>query len=162
MNETLIQLDEGASIPTRAHADDVGYDVKAVHVSYQDEYGREQTDLEGYVYKIKIDTGIHLCPPAGYHFELLPNSRLAKSLFTMPNSIGLIDPCYTGSVKVILSALWVCTLAEAKASISKGTVCGQLVLRKTHSTAFWLVDTLPATERGNGGFGSTQKGGQSE
>lgn len=157
MNETLIQLDPGASIPTRAHEDDVGYDVKALHVSYQDEYGREQTDLEGYVYKIKIDTGIHLRPPAGYHFELLPNSRMAKSLFTMPNSIGLIDPGYTGGIKVILSALWVCTLAEAKAAITKGTVCGQLVLRKTLSTAFWLVDTLPPTERGNGGFGSTQK-----
>lgn len=161
MNETLIQLDEGASIPTRAHADDVGYDVKAVHVSYQDRYGSEVTDPQTFIRKIKIDTGLHLCPPAGYHFEVVPNSRLAKSVFCMPNSIGLIDPGYTGSVKVILSALWACTLAEAKAAISKGTVCGQLVLRKTLSTTFKQVETLPATERGNGGFGSTQKGAES-
>lgn len=164
---TLIQLDPGATIPTRAHETDVGYDVKAlrtVAVCHNgDEYPFNTPDEINLIYLsrrsiqyLKIDTGIHITPPAGFYFELVPNSRLAKTPFHYGNSIGVIDPDYTGSIKVILrntgSDFYVFAHAD---KVLPGNVVGQLILRPMLTTTFQQVDHLTPTDRADGGFGST-------
>lgn len=162
---TKIQLDPGATIPTRAHTTDVGYDVRALHTYAVQGDGTEHKlttaadclALRTYridIAKLKIDTGIHVTPPTGYYFELAPNSRLAKTPFIYANSIGIIDPGYTGSIRVILNCINNITPADIEPFLP-GSVVGQLILRKQHSTTFEQVPTLEQTERGTGGFGST-------
>lgn len=154
---TLIVLDNGAQMPTRAHSTDVGYDVRATSVSYQLD---KSFDKGGRIVRYECGTGLHICPPRGYHFELLANSRIAKMGLVIPNGIGLIDPDYTGEIKVFLvPAAGVPLRSLKEAQISRGDVVGQLVLRKTHDAAFCEVPALLTTERGNGGFGSTDEKG---
>lgn len=162
----LIQLDPGATIPTRAHDTDVGYDVTscrftvvhpngmrticttAEHIT--DATGMQKYDHPGTDY-IEIDTGIHLTPPPGYYFELVPNSRQAKTTVSWGNSIGIIDPTYTGSIKIIIKH----GKLEDLTRYLPGNVVGQLILRPLLSADFQQVDQLATTERGSGGFGST-------
>lgn len=167
ITNAMIQLDPGATIPTRAHETDVGYDVKAlrtVAVCHNgDEYPFNTPDEINLIYLsrrsiqyLKIDTGIHISPPAGFYFELVPNSRLAKTPFHYGNSIGVIDPDYTGSIKVILkntgSDFYIFAHAD---KVLPGNVVGQLILRPMLSTTFTQVDRLQDTDRADGGFGST-------
>ena len=153
----LIVLDKGAHMPTRAHSSDVGYDVRATSVSYQLD---KAFDQGGRIVRYECGTGLHICPPRGYHFELMANSRIAKMGLVIPNGIGLIDPDYTGEIKVFLvPAAGVPLRSLKEAQISRGDVVGQLVLRKTHDVDFCEISALLPTSRGNGGFGSTAKKG---
>ncbi len=163
-----VQLDEGAQLPSRAHDTDVGYDVKALHVTVVDITGdeypiRDKEDAESlcemdlYPVKVKIDTGVHVKPEHGYWVELVPNSRLAKTAFIYGNSIGVIDPDYTGSMRVILNVL---TPSEFYRDIFKfipGETVGQLIIHEQLSLDIEVVDKLDDTVRGDGGFGSTEK-----
>lgn len=163
---TLIQLDPGATIPTRAHETDVGYDVTScrltvVHsngmrtICTTEEHISEATGMQRYdtpgADYIEIDTGIHITPPPGYYFELVPNSRQAKTTVSWGNSIGIIDPTYTGSIKIIIKSGKIKDLAR----YLPGNVVGQLILRPHLSCNFTQVDHLTPTERADGGFGST-------
>ena len=147
--QVKIQLDPGARIPTRAHDTDTGYDIHAltVDVAY-----RRCGNLN-LIWKVRIDTGVHLQPPAGYYFELVPNSRISKTPFSYANSIGIIDQGYTGSLKVVLNADY--NLTDKNLIPAPGDVVGQLILRKHLEADFIQVDTLTPTERGSNGFGST-------
>ena len=163
---TKIQLDPGATIPTRAHDTDVGYDVTscrftvvhpngmrticttAEHIT--DATGMQKYDHPGTDY-IEIDTGVHITPPPGYYFELVPNSRQAKTTVSWGNSIGIIDPTYTGSIKIIIKN----GKLEDLARYLPGNVVGQLILRPHLTTTFTQVDHLAPTTRADGGFGST-------
>ena len=163
----LVQLDPGATIPTRAHETDVGYDVTscrftvvhpngmrticttAEHIT--DATGMQKYDHPGTDY-IEIDTGIHITPPTGYYFELVPNSRQAKTTVSWGNSIGIIDPTYTGSIKIIIKR----GKPEDLARYLPGNVVGQLILRPLLTTTFTQVDHLTPTDRADGGFGSTE------
>ena len=163
----LVQLDPGATIPTRAHETDVGYDVTssrftvvhpngmrticttAEHIT--DATGMQKYDHPGTDY-IEIDTGVHITPPPGYYFELVPNSRQAKTTVSWGNSIGIIDPTYTGSIKIIIKKGKI----EDLARYLPGNVVGQLILRPHLTTTFTQVEKLPETERADGGFGSTE------
>lgn len=162
----LIQLDPGASIPTRAHTTDVGYDVTSCRFTVVHSNGMcticttaelitEATGMQRYDHPatdyIEIDTGIHITPPPGYYFELVPNSRQAKTTVSWGNSIGIIDPTYTGSIKIIIKKGKI----EDLARYLPGNVVGQLILRPMLSCNFTQVDHLTPTERADGGFGST-------
>lgn len=162
-----IKLDKGAAMPTRAHESDVGYDIKALHTYFVTPDGfeieivtREDCELlsheESRIYKIKIDTGVHVKPEAGYYVEVVPNSRLSKTPFVYGNSIGIIDPEYTGSIKVVLSPCEEVVVPDLFKFLP-GNVVGQLIIRHKHDADFEQVDQLEETERGEGGFGSTEK-----
>ena len=161
-----VQLDPGAEMPTRAHDTDVGYDVKALrtwlvqgdgteHPMNTPEDIRRAYELSLDCAKIKIDTGVHVTPEHGYYVELVPNSRLAKTPFMYANSYGVIDPCYNGSMRVILNCVNRLT-PDDLLPFMPGKVVGQLIIRERISADFEQVDELEDTERGSGGFGSTE------
>lgn len=145
-----IKLDDGAFMPERAHSTDVGYDVRALTVSV----ALLRNGKENIIWKVEIDTGVHVTPPEGYYFELVPNSRIAKSPFYYGNSIGVIDPDYTGSIKVVLNCEY--GVSNENFIPQEGDVVGQLILRPKLDVDFVQVNSLKETERGNGGFGSTK------
>lgn len=162
-----VQLDPGAEMPTRAHDTDVGYDVKALctwlvqgdgteHPMNTPEDIRRARMLSLDCAKIKIDTGVHVTPEPGFYVELVPNSRLAKTPFMYANSFGVIDPAYTGSMRVILNCVNRLT-PDDLLPFMPDKVVGQLIIRERISADFEQVDELEDTERGSGGFGSTEK-----
>ena len=166
---SLIQLDPGATIPTRAHDTDVGYDVTSISLTAvllngaRVSIDNPKTQLPDFAcaaihdekYAIDyyiVDTGVHLTPPPGYYFDLVPNSRQSKITVAWNNSIGVIDPGYTGSIKIIIKH----AMYKDLVPYLPGKVVGQLILRPHLSTTFTQVPALPTTTRADGGFGSTE------
>ena len=154
MNASKIKLYEDATMPTRAHSDDVGYDLTVA--ASRIETAMRNKELSS---RVIIDTGVAVEPPNGYHVEVVPNSRICKTGFAMPNSPGIIDPGYRGTIKLVYVPCALVKKDEACELFAKGKVCGQLIIRKTEHLPMVQVDTLTETERGTGGFGSTEKKG---
>lgn len=151
MIKVKVKLDPGAKMPQRAHDTDVGYDIRALNV----DVAYRRNGKENIIWKVFIDTGVHITPPDGYYCELVPNSRLAKTPFHYGNSIGIIDPGYTGSIRAILTCEF--NVINEDLIPKPGDVIGQLIIRRHHEADFEQVEELENTERGDGGFGSTAR-----
>lgn len=98
-----IKLDEGAWLPAKAHEwvngvpGDAGYDVKVLRAEAERIAPAPGCRI-GWV-RVKLDTGIHVQPPTGYRIMAVPNSRVTKTGFILPNSPGTIDANYRGSIR---------------------------------------------------------------
>ena len=159
-----IKLDEGATMPTRAHDTDVGYDIRALSVEpsegrtlyitgYKNEIARGSHNFSYITFNnyVVVHTGVHIQPEPGYYAELIPNSRWGKRSYIC-YSPGIIDPGYTGEIIAIFKPHpW----DEVEDSINPGDVVGQLIIRKKYDAEFEVTDKLDETDRGEGGFGST-------
>ena len=98
--------------------------------------------------------GFVMALPAGYEAQIRPRSGLAlKHGLSVPNAPGTIDADYRGEIKVLLV-----NLGKEPITITRGMRIAQMVIAQVES-AQWNevsnVDTLPASDRGAGGFGST-------
>ena len=131
--------DERAVFPTKAHKSDIGYDLTAIEVYKQ--ISKKITLFE---------TGIAVSPPDGYYIEIVPRSSMSKTGYMLANSVGTIDPDYTGTLKIALIKIDD-DLPDIKLPFTR---C-QLVLRKAEYADVVKVEKLNETVRGNGGFGST-------
>jgi dUTP pyrophosphatase len=101
--------------------------------------------------RVLAPTGLTIALPAGYEAQVRPRSGLAlKHGITCLNTPGTIDADYRGEVKVILI-----NLGQEGFTIKRGERIAQLVIAPVTQGAWKLVDTLPDTARGAGGFGST-------
>jgi len=100
-----------------------------------------------------IKTGISISIPQGYEGQVRPRSGNAlKYGITVLNSPGTIDADYTGEVGVILT-----NTDHIPFIINHGDRIAQLVIAKHERVEFNEVETLEETNRGEGGFGSTNK-----
>ena len=98
-----------------------------------------------------VATGLALAIPQGYEIQVRPRSGLAlKHGITVPNTPGTIDSDYRGELKVILI-----NHGAEPFAIARGDRVAQLVLAPVVQAAWDEVAELDATERGEGGFGST-------
>lgn len=109
----------------------------------------KQTERDAKAGKLLVPTGISVAIPPGYYGRIAPRSGLA-----LKNSIdvgaGVIDGDYRGKVGVILF-----NFDDQPFVISAGDRIAQLILEKYAEAPVEVVDTLPPTTRGSGGFGST-------
>lgn len=98
-----------------------------------------------------VPTGIAIALPAGFEAQVRPRSGLAlKHGVTVLNSPGTVDSDYRGEIRAILV-----NLGDSPFRISRGMKIAQLVVAP-HAHADWIeASQLAATERGTGGFGST-------
>jgi dUTP pyrophosphatase len=102
-----------------------------------------------------IPTGMamHLKDP-GYAALILPRSGLGhKSGIVLGNLVGLIDSDYQGQLMV---SAW--NRSAQAFTIEPMERIAQLVIVPVIQASFNLVDAFVATERGEGGYGSTGKG----
>jgi len=98
-----------------------------------------------------VPTGFSIAVPPGYEAQVRPRSGLAlRHGVTVLNSPGTIDADYRGPVNVILA-----NLGDEPFSISRGDRIAQLLIAPVSRANFELVDALPESARGDGGFGST-------
>lgn len=101
---------------------------------------------------IKIDTGIAITPQEGWGISGRAQSRIATRGFLFQLGISTIDNDYTGRIFFLYAPRH----GHAEYEIfGLGMKCGQIVYEEQHEPTYEVVNELPATERGNGGFGST-------
>lgn len=135
------RLDPEAVLPEHAHPGDAGLDL------------RSAIDVEvAPGARVPVPTGLAVAIPEGHAGLVLPRSGLAsKHGLTMANAPGLIDAGYRGEI--------ICAVVnldrEHAVRIGRGDRIAQLVIVAVPDIAPRFVDELPATTRGEGGFGST-------
>lgn len=100
---------------------------------------------------VMIPTGFAMALPDGYAGLIYARSGLASKKGLAPaNKVGVIDSDYRGEVMVALH-----NHSNVPATIEPDERIAQLVVTPYVCAAFAEVDELDATERGEGGFGST-------
>jgi dUTP pyrophosphatase len=137
-------LEPGAVLPTRANDGDAGLDLRAAEPA-----------LLGPGERASIGTGIAVQIPDGHAGLVLPRSGLAlRHGISMVNAPGLIDSGYRGELRVLLLN----TDREAEFEIEPGARIAQLLITPYAVLEPIEAVELAASERGDGGFGSSGVG----
>ncbi|HEY3550112.1 MAG TPA: dUTP diphosphatase [Gaiellaceae bacterium] len=135
------RLAAGATLPTRAYEDDAGLDLSAC----------ERVEL-GPGERAVVSTGLAVAIPEGHAGLVLPRSGLAvRHGIGKVNAPGLIDSGYRGELKVVLLN----TDRNERFVVEPGMRIAQLVVVPVAMTEPKEVAELPASERGERGFGSS-------
>ena len=100
-----------------------------------------------------VKTGLFIALPDNYEAQIRPRSGLSyKKGITVLNSPGTIDADYRGEIGVILV-----NLSEENFKVDDGERIAQMVIAPYVKAQWSEVEELAATDRGEGGFGSTGK-----
>jgi dUTP pyrophosphatase len=98
-----------------------------------------------------IDAGFCMFLPTGWEAQIRPRSGLAvKYGLQVTNSPGTIDCDYTGRIKVVVN-----NTGKGPILIRHGERFAQICLKPVYIFDWEEVESLPETERGSNGFGST-------
>lgn len=99
-------------------------------------------------------TGVSIALPNGYVALVHPRSGLAaKHGITVLNAPGTVDAGYRGEIAVTLLN----TDLTNEFKVERGDRIAQLVIQAVEIAQFVVVEKLPDSDRGTGGFGSTGK-----
>ncbi len=98
-----------------------------------------------------VPTGLQIALPRGTEGQIRPRSGLAfKHGVTVLNAPGTLDSSYRGEVGVLLV-----NHGAEPFVVTRGERVAQLVVARYQPVRMVEVESLDATERGAGGFGST-------
>lgn len=166
MQVKIKKLHPDAVIPQRMSELAGGWDVTTTEII------KESPDF------VICKLGFSLQPPEGYKITLVPRSSLTKTKWVLQNSPGLGDADYLGEYQYRFRAIPIgiksynsteyesfgisydkyhIELDYPKFPYTVGDRIGQLYLEEVIPIEFIEVDELSNTERGEGGFGSTNK-----
>src|SRR6056300_1944338 len=138
MSLRVKKLSYDAIIPTRGSGGAVGYDI----------YSTDEVLIPP-AHRALVGSGVAIVLPAGCYGRVAPRSGLAVKNGIQVGA-GVIDPDYTGEVKVVLF-----NHSHADFLIKKGDRIAQLILERCETPRVEEIGALEETERGAGGFGST-------
>lgn len=133
------KLNTSAKLPTRAHSTDVGLDIYSLE-------GAIVKPGEGKVFS----TGIAAEFLPGCVGMLTDRSSMAKTGFKLAG--GIIDPGYTGELKVVLR-----NITNGDLNVQQGDRIAQLLIIPVQTPEVELVEELNNSERADRGFGSSGK-----
>lgn len=134
-------IDDGIEAPSYAQPGDAGADLRST-IDLVLEPGERRL----------VPTGVAVALPFGTVGLIHPRSGLAaKHGITVVNAPGTIDAGYRGEIHVCLLN----TDQTEAFRINRGDRIAQLVIQRIEIADFRIVDELPGSERGAGGFGST-------
>jgi dUTP pyrophosphatase len=134
------KLDSKAVTPAYAKAGDAAMDLTAISIAKVDK------DEFGY---LEYGTGLAIEIPEGYVGLLFPRSSISNSGLILTNSVGVIDSGYRGEIKFRFKHI------PDTSFYKVGDRIGQLIIMPYPQIEFEEVQELSSTERGEGGFGST-------
>ena len=138
-----IKLDEGAIVPTYAHETDACADL----------YAADDMTIPAHTFSNMIRTGVHIALPEGWMAMIFPRSSIgANTPNRLSNSVGIIDSEYRGQLGVLYD-----NLSNSDYEIKAGDRVAQMLVMPSYKFKADVVDILPASDRGEGGFGSTGK-----
>ncbi len=99
----------------------------------------------------RVPTGWAVAIPVGFEGQVRPRSGLAsKHGVTVINAPGTVDADYRGELQVALI-----NLGRDPFVIEHATRIAQMIIAPVSRVEITVVESLDATERGEGGFGST-------
>ena len=134
------KLNPNAIIPTYAHPTDAGADVSAVEVTV---VPAGKTVL--------VHTGLKLAIPKGYEVQVRPRSGLSlKTGLRVANAPGTIDSSYRGELGIIIT-----NTSSESYTIAAGDKIAQILIAPTPMMDFVETTISDTTDRGEGGFGSS-------
>jgi dUTP pyrophosphatase len=131
-------------VPKFAKPGDSGMDLKS----------REEVYIHHGETKV-VQTGMRIALPIGFELQVRSRSGLAsKADIFVLNSPGTVDSSYRGEIGVIIHNISMDTGFKVRRGdrIAQGVVC---VLPEVTIEVVSADDSLPDSERGSGGFGST-------
>lgn len=133
-----------AVIPRYSKPGDAGMDltvakVKKIFDPLTDEYT-----------KVIVDSDIALEIPDGYVGLVFPRSSIQSTGLRLTNSVGVIDSQYRGSIKAYFDIL-----NPSLKYYEVGERFAQIIIIPYPQIEFEEVEELSQTDRGAGGFGST-------
>ena len=141
MVDSVEVLISAAAVPSYAHPGDAGADLISTDALVL-EPGQRAT----------VGTGVSIALPDGYVAFVVPRSGLAaKHGITVVNSPGTVDAGYRGEIRVTLLN----TDSTEAYPVAVGDRIAQLIVLPVSRARFVPVETLPGSDRGSGGFGST-------
>ena len=127
-----------ATLPTPASPGSVGYDLYSLNDLCIQPNSRDI-----------VSTGVCATIPMGCYGRIAPRSGLTVK-YGIHVGAGVIDPDYTGELKVCLF-----NLGSVPFEIKKGDKIAQLILEKCMTPLIEEVNELQKTMRANRGFGSS-------
>lgn len=148
-------------VPKKQSSQAVGFDVMPNEIRYISEN------------EVHVYTGWRMKPPKGFKIVLVPRSSITKTNWILQNTPGQGDPDFRGEFQFRFKALPtglnfknIFTNIFRKKSNRKtvfkydpfpfkNIACGQIFLEKDFITELKIVKSLDKTERGEGGYGST-------
>ena len=135
------RLDPDVPLPSYAHPGDAGLDLVTT-VDAVLEPGE----------RALLPTGVAIALPEGYAGFVHPRSGLAlKHGLSIVNAPGTVDAAYRGEL-----AVTVINLDPREAvHLRRGDRIAQLVVQRVEHAVLHEVETLPGSDRGEGGFGSS-------
>jgi len=130
-----ITLKDGAQRPFKKHYNDACYDLTAHTCTVHNNY-------------IEYGTGVSVEVPEGYCMLVFPRSSVSNVNMHLANSVGVIDANYRGEIKVRF-------YRNGQSYYDIGDRIAQCTIMPVPQLDFWVVNKLPSSDRGEGGFGST-------
>lgn len=135
------KLNPDAVIPKYSKDGDAGLDLTAISVNFTDDY-------------ISYKTGLAFEIPKGYVGLLFPRSSNSKKDLLLTNSVGVIDSGYRGEIELRFKPI-INNKLEKISLYDVGDRIGQIIIIPYPQIAFSESHELSNTERGDGGFGTT-------
>lgn len=137
----LTMLDPELPAPAYEHPGDAGMDLRArtaVHLAPGE--------------RAVVPTGVSIALPDGYTALVCPRSGLAaRAGLGVVNGPGVVDAGYRGEIAVVL----VNHDPDTAIELRRGDRIAQLVITPVAKARWVPVESLPGSQRSNGGFGST-------
>ena len=155
------KTNKDATLPITSKKGDAGADARIIGFKQiVNENGKKELielDTDTFTLKplerIVCPLGFATAIPEGYYFKVVPRSGLALwEGISIVNSPGTIDSGYRNEWMAI-----VVNLSNKDVVLKRGDRICQIILGKIYDFEVIETDTLPDSERGLGGFGSTGK-----
>ncbi len=139
------KLSETAVAPVKAHNTDAGWDLTVSRIT------SEINECGQLILVYHTDLAIEI--PDGYFAALVQRSSVARKSISLCNCIGVIDSGYRGEV----IAKFRSTTDVVPALYNPGEKFAQLLILPVPDVQFEETDQLSETDRGEGGYGSTDQ-----
>jgi dUTP pyrophosphatase len=145
MELKIKKLSDKAKIPTNESGLEAGYDLYAVESDYL-------RPLERKLFKTNISLEI----PPGYYGHICDRSGNAykKGLHVLA---GIIDSTYRGDIGVVLYNTNGGDEDKNTVYVEKEKAIAQIIIKKHEKINFVDADSLTETQRGENGYGSSDK-----
>ena len=139
MRIPVVVLNDDLPLPAYARPGDAGLDLLAAADITIEPGGRAL-----------VPTGIAVAIPEGYAgFVQARSGRALNEGLAMANAPGLIDSGYRGELRVVAVNLD----PREPIYVKRGEKVAQLVIQRVERVVLEPVESLPPSERGEGGFG---------
>jgi dUTP diphosphatase len=141
------RLSACAKLPVRASEGAAGFDLFAAQRTIIP--GSQARDGRVDIGRALVPTGLAFSLPTGYVGRISSRSGLSVKQ-NIETGAGWIDADYRGEVKIELK-----NFSSRDFVVEEGDRIAQLIILPIAMPELELTDSLPSSERGTGGFGST-------